>query len=201
MSSDKVLSRRNLIRSAAAVGGLGLASRFPRRAAAQELALTPECLDADEPTPDGGEGPFFRPSSPQRADIVEPDSDARTVELQGQVLTRSCRPVPRALLDLWHADEHGEYDNAGFRYRAHIYSDDRGQYRFRTILPGLYQARTRHFHMKVRAPEGRLLTTQLYFPGEARNSSDQLYKPELLMRVSDGPHTLASHFDFVLDLI
>jgi protocatechuate 3,4-dioxygenase beta subunit len=37
------------------------------------------------------------------------------------VLTRSCRPVAQTLVDLWHADERGEYDNGGFRYRGHVH--------------------------------------------------------------------------------
>ena len=54
----------------------------------------------------------------QRADLVEPDTKARLVEINGQVLTRSCHPVERALVDLWHVDERGEYDNGGFRFMS-----------------------------------------------------------------------------------
>jgi protocatechuate 3,4-dioxygenase beta subunit len=201
MSVNKILTRRSMLGSAIAVGGLSLTPRFPRRASAQDLVPTPECREANDPTPEGGEGPFFIPRSPERSDLVETDSEARIVELQGQVLARSCRPVPNALLDLWQADEHGVYDNSGFRYRAHIYSDGRGNYRFRTVLPGLYEARTRHFHLKVQAPERSVLTTQLYFPDEPRNRYDLLYKPELLMRVSETPHALMTRFVFVLDLV
>jgi hypothetical protein len=32
------------------------------------------------------------------------------------VLTRSCRPLRGAVVDLWHANETGEYDNIGFRW-------------------------------------------------------------------------------------
>ncbi len=201
MSANKILTRRSMLGSAVAVGGLSLTSRFARRASAQDLVPTPECRDANDPTPEGGEGPFFVPRSPERSDLVETGSDARIVELQGLVLSRSCRPVANALLDLWQADEHGVYDNSGFRYRAHIYSDERGNYRFRTVLPGLYEARTRHFHMKVQAPERSVLTTQLYFPDEPRNRYDLLYEPELLMSVSENPHALTTRFDFVLDLV
>lgn len=201
MSANKIITRRSMLGSAVAIGGLGLASRIPRRASAQDLALTPECRDANDPTPQGGEGPFYIPRSPERADLVETGSEAQIVELQGQVLARSCRPLPNALLDLWQADEHGEYDNSGFRYRAHIFSDEEGRYRFRTVLPGLYEARTRHFHLKVQAPESGLLTTQLYFPNEQRNRYDLLYQPELLMRVSETPQLMTTHFNFVLDLV
>src|SRR6266480_5236946 len=63
---------------------------------AEPLAPTPQCHDGDAPTVRQSEGPYFKPSSPERADLVEPNSKARLVEVRGQVLTRSCRPVPRS---------------------------------------------------------------------------------------------------------
>src|SRR5258706_6829889 len=86
-------------------------------ACAQPLSPTPQCHDGDDPTVRQTEGPYFKPSSPQRADLFEPTSKARRVELGGQVLTRACRPVAQALVDLWHADERGQYDNSGLRHR------------------------------------------------------------------------------------
>jgi protocatechuate 3,4-dioxygenase beta subunit len=77
-------------------------------ALAEPLAPTPQCHDGQAPTVRQSEGPYFKPSSPERADFVESNTKARLVELSGQVLTRSCRPVPRALMELWHADERGE---------------------------------------------------------------------------------------------
>ena len=146
---------------------------YPALTFAESAAPTPQCHDGDEATIRQTEGPYFKPSSPQRADLVEPETKARLVEINGQVLTRSCRPVERALVDLWHADERGEYDNAGFRYRGHLFTDGEGRYRFRTILPALYPGRTRHYHIKVQAPERPVLTTQLYFPDEPTNRRDR----------------------------
>jgi protocatechuate 3,4-dioxygenase beta subunit len=116
------------------------------------------------------------------------------------VLTRSCRPVERALVDLWHADERSEYDNAGFRYRGHIFTDAQGRYRFRTILPALYSGRTRHYHIKLQAPERPVLTTQLYFPDEPANRRDGLFRRELTMQLAEAPNGLAARFDFILDM-
>jgi hypothetical protein len=113
------LSRRQMLSGTLASSGLGLLIRYPTLSFAQSAAPTPQCHDGDEATIRQTEGPYFKPSSPQRADLIEPDARARLVEVNGQVLTRSCRPIERALLDLWHADEHGEYDNASFRYRGH----------------------------------------------------------------------------------
>jgi Dioxygenase len=135
-------SRRQIVRSALVSSGLGVAIGYPALTFAQSAAPTPQCHDANEATIRQTEGPYFKPSSPQRADLVEPDTKARLVEINGQVLTRSCHPVERALVDLWHADERGEYDNAGFRYRGHLFTDGEGRYRFRTILPALYPGRT-----------------------------------------------------------
>jgi protocatechuate 3,4-dioxygenase beta subunit len=192
-------SRRQLLRSVAAAGGLGLTG-YADLVRGQEIAPTPECRDNDPPTLPETEGPFFKPRSPERADLTAPPGRGRLTELSGYVLTRGCRPVSRALLELWHADDAGEYDNRGFRYRGHIFTDAQGRYRFRTIMPGLYPGRTRHYHLKVQAPTRPVLTTQLYFPNEPLNLRDGSFHPELLMRMADAGQGLATRFDFVLDM-
>jgi protocatechuate 3,4-dioxygenase beta subunit len=104
------------------------------------------------------------------------------------------------VVDLWHADEGGEYDNIGFRYRGHVITGPDGAFRFRTVVPALYSGRTRHYHVKVQAPGSRLVTTQLYFPNEPANFRDVLFQSELLMRVADAGDGLDGRFDFVLDV-
>jgi len=115
------------------------------------------------------------------------------------VFSRGCRPVAHALLDFWHADDSGEYDNEGFRLRGHQFTDDAGRFRLESIVPGLYPGRTRHFHVRVQAPHGRVLTTQLYFPGEPRNRNDGLFRSDLLMSMRDAGNAKAAQFHFVLD--
>ncbi len=166
----------------------------------QELKPTPECKHDDAATIRQTEGPFFKPRSPERADLIEPGLKGQPVELVGLVLTRACRPVAGAFVDLWHADNDGEYDNRGFRFRGHQITDAAGRYRFRTIVPALYPGRTRHYHVKVQAAERPVLTTQLYFPNETMNRRDGLFRKELLMRVADLAEGLAARFDFVLDM-
>jgi protocatechuate 3,4-dioxygenase beta subunit len=192
-------SRRAILRTALAAGGAGLVAQYPELTLAQAVP-TPQCHDGDEPTVRQTEGPYFKPSSPPRTDLVETGTKGRLVEISGQVLTRSCAPVARALLDLWHADEWGEYDNKGFRYRGHIFTDGEGRYRFRTILPAVYRGRTRHYHLKVQAPERPVLTTQLYFPDEPGNRRDGLFRRELVMRMAEAGDGLSARFDFVLDM-
>src|SRR5258708_30817276 len=111
-------------------GGLLAASAFGAAqlvlddAFAQPLAPTPQCHDGGAPTIRETEGPYFKPSSPQRADLVEPGSKARLVELSGQVLTRSCAPVAQPLRDVWHADDRRAYDKAGLRSLGHLLTHD-----------------------------------------------------------------------------
>src|SRR5262249_8584381 len=166
-------------------GMLAAGLELSRGGVARNLAPTPSCHDGDEPTVRQTEGPFFKPRSPERSDLRDPGNGGRPFELSGFVLTRSCRPLPRAVVALWHADDKGEYDNVGFRYRGHVITGPDGAFRFSTIVPAIYSGRTRHYHVKVQAPGSRLLTTQLYFPDEPANRADGLFQRELLMQIAN----------------
>jgi protocatechuate 3,4-dioxygenase beta subunit len=148
-------------------------------------------------TPRQTEGPFFKTSSPQRKSLLEANSAGPRLVLAGVVMTPDCKPVPNALLDFWHSDEQGAYDNRGFRYRGHQHADAQGRYRLETIIPAEYPGRTRHIHVKVQAPRGRVLTTQIYFPGDPGNKRDGLYQPELEMKQAKAGE---GSFDFVVNV-
>lgn len=162
------------------------------------LAATPACRDGDAPTLPQTEGPYFKPSSPERVELFESGMAGQPIELVGFVLSRDCKPVSGALLDFWQADDKGRYDNSDFRLRGHQFTDTEGRYRLRSIVPGLYPGRTRHIHVKVQPRNGRVLTTQLYFPGEQQNRSDGLFRKELLVRTAKNAGWLAGRFDFVV---
>ena len=190
-------TRRTILATGAFAAG-SLLTLDPSRAQAP-LDPTPECHDGAV-TQRQTEGPFFKPSSPERVELIEPGMGGQPIELTGFVLTRGCKPVPGALVDLWQADDKGDYDNSGFRLRGHQFADAEGRYRFRTIVPAQYPGRTRHLHVKVQPKGGRILTTQLYFPGEAENRRDGLYRKELLIRTAKNAGAIAGRFDFVLDM-
>jgi protocatechuate 3,4-dioxygenase beta subunit len=181
-------------------GALAAGSLFGigRSVAQATLSPTPACHDGDEPTLAQTEGPFFKPSSPERIELVEAGMAGQPIELVGFVLTRGCKPIAGALLDFWQADDKGRYDNSTFRLRGHQFTDAEGRFRLRSIVPGAYVGRTRHIHVKVQPRGGRVLTTQLYFPGEAKNRSDGLFRTELLVRTAKNEGLLAGRFDFVL---
>ena len=85
-------------------------------------------------------------------------------------------------------------------------ADGAGRYAFRTIRPGLYPGRTPHIHLRAQPPGGgAALTTQVYFPGEARNETDALLRrlpPEaralLLARVAPVDGGQRAEFDIFL---
>jgi len=188
-----------LIGSGLALAGFALPSNLVLAQGA-ELPPTPECRDAHDVTPRQTEGPYYTPNTPERANLREPGMKGTSVALGGLVLTRSCKPVANAIVDLWHADDAGTYDNAGFRLRGFVKTDAEGRYAFQTIVPGLYPGRTRHYHAKVQAPRAPLLTTQLYFPDEPGNARDFLYRKELLIRSAKVADGMAARFDFVVDI-
>lgn len=181
---------------------LALPAFVPHAASGQEaphlLTLTPACGEDAALTPRQSEGPFFTPNTPLKRDFTGDSRGGRKFTVAGYVLTRDCRPAPQALIELWHADDDGEYDNSGYALRGHQFSDAQGRWWFETIVPGLYPGRTRHFHVKVQRPGGPLLTTQLYFPSEEANARDGLFDPALLLDLRRGSDGAFGRFDFVV---
>ena len=112
--------------------------------------------------------------------------------LSGTVLSADCKPIPNVSLDFWQADANGDYDNRGYRYRGVVTSDAEGRYRLETNLPPPYMGRPRHIHVKIQRPGGRVLTTQLYFPGESRNAN-----AALVVKMERDGSVLRAAYDFV----
>jgi len=168
-------------------------------ATATPLAPTPTCDDGDDPTPAQTKGPYFKANSPEQTDLRSGAGGGTALNLSGTVVTTGCQPVGQAKMELWQADTNGEYDNSGYRLRGHQFTDAQGRYAVQTVVPGFYPGRTRHIHVMVQAPNGKVLTTQLYFPGEARNASDGIYRAECLLDVTDTASGKDATFTFVLN--
>ena len=143
-------------------------------------------------TPEQDEGPFFI-AAEERSDIRE-DRDGLPLSLELQLVSaQGCKPVAGARVEIWHCDAQGRYSGYpehlahrpfdSMRYlggtnghktpenekrflRGSQKTDADGVVRFQTIVPGWYEPRVPHIHLKV-FNEGRAyLTTQLYFPGD-----------------------------------
>ena len=169
-------------------------------AGTRELEPTPACGEADDATPPQTTGPFYKSRSPERKSLFEPGIAGTRIVLEGRVRSTKCKLIESALVDFWQADASGVYDNTGYRLRGHQFTDAGGKYRLETIVPGLYPGRTRHFHVRVQAPNRPILTTQLYYPDEPQNKRDSIFNPKLVLALRDSAGARAANFDFVLDL-
>ncbi|MGC1509894.1 dioxygenase family protein [Ketobacter sp.] len=193
---NSLLTRRHVLK--ASVVSTAAAATMPALA----FNLNPDGPTTPEPTcgtltVNQTEGPYFTPGSPQKTNIREAGYEGTLLVVRGKVMA-GCDPVANALLDFWQADGDGEYDNEGYRFRGHQYTNAEGVFYLETIVPGLYPGRTRHIHVKVQKPNGRVLTTQLYFPWESGNSRDFIYDSTLLLEISEEEGVQVGEIDFVL---
>lgn len=133
-------------------------------------------------TPSQTEGPFFVDQRMHRSDLRALTDGSRIAGMPLALALRvqsvaggSCKPLPDAIVDIWHCDATGRYSEveddgsaagAGF-LRGYQRTDANGKVRFMTIYPGAYPGRAVHIHFKVRVPDakgnGHELTSQLYF--------------------------------------
>jgi len=144
------------------------------------------------------EGPFYKAGSPENASIYQVGMTGTKLVVSGYVYDTHCQPVAKAWLDFWQADANGNYDNSGYTLRAHQYTDSNGYYQLTTVVPGLYPGRTEHIHFKVQAPNGKILTSQLFFPGISQNNSDGIYDAGLLLSIQETSDGLSGQYNFVV---
>jgi protocatechuate 3,4-dioxygenase beta subunit len=127
---------------------------------------------------------------------VSGKASGQVVYVRGRVLDRDCRPVENASVIIWQASESGRYNHTGdaanidfrhpqngvvirrvldrqFQYWGKTATNDKGEYLFKTILPGFYPAdlasgwyRPPQIHFLVSAPGAPQFVTQMYFRGE-----------------------------------
>ena len=144
-------------------------------------------------TPRAIEGPLYVAGAPLskgevRLDEGEPPRGEVFV-MEGRVLDTAGKPVAGAIMDVWHANEHGRYSHFDpsqpeYALRRRIETDAEGHYRFRSFLPpgyaippdgptselfaalGRHGNRPAHVHFLVAAPGLRTLTTQINIPGD-----------------------------------
>lgn len=194
----KVASRRAILTALVASSALAATSAFSQSPDATG-ELTPSCGNAPQPTRPQTEGPFFKSNSPLRSNLANDAPHGVKIILSGFVFNAACRPIPMSLIELWHADDNGRYDNDGFKLRGHQFTDEIGRWQFSTIVPALYPGRTRHYHVKVQRPNGQTLTTQLYFPDEPQNRRDNIFDERLLLKIDRSRDIASARFDFFID--
>jgi protocatechuate 3,4-dioxygenase beta subunit len=211
------VSRRGFLRSAFAgaagvsvAGGAQAQSDQPDKAAKADTPKAPPkysdyLKDADKgnavlPLTDNNiEGPFYRPGAPVREDgkLYREGDKGDVLVVSGQVVGQNGDPVPSAVLDVWHTNAFGRYDNDDpehppaedeFRFRGKIRVNKKGEFRFETVRPGHYkltpgQYRTAHVHFKVTGDGYQPLTSQFFFRGEQYNATDPWFKPAMVLDI------------------
>ncbi|MDB6139975.1 MAG: intradiol ring-cleavage dioxygenase, partial [Verrucomicrobiaceae bacterium] len=169
-------SRRRLLRSLA----IASAGFTTQGAFAEALLLTPRQT----------EGPYYPDHLPvdQDSDLIHVTGDSAAAlgtvtNFGGRLLNAGGKPISSASIELWQADNNGCYihsrgtqngkeRDSHFQGFGKVTTNEKGEYRFRTIMPGLYTGRTRHYHIAVMKNGKRMLTTQLYIAGESHNDHD-----------------------------
>ncbi len=154
------------------------------------FALVPLAKAQLATTPETTEGPYYPFNSGQTLDttwLVGADNDltlvtGKTVRasgtrflLSGTVVNQSGTAISGATIELWEADNGGTYyygnasgndiskRDTNFQSYGTTTTDSSGNWSFRTIKPGLYTGRIRHFHYKVRINGTTVLTSQFVF--------------------------------------
>ena len=103
--------------------------------------------------------------------MAAPDEPGERLIISGRVFNLNCNEfIPETIVDVWHANDVGQYDNQTFNLRGITYTNAQGLYLFETIIPGKYlngaSFRPSHIHYKITPPGFPTLTTQLYFEGD-----------------------------------
>lgn len=145
-------SRRQFLQYLLTGTSFSLATKwlFPQPSNSFELVQSARC----NPTSPDILGPFYQPNAPLRNRVGS-----------GYVLTgvvksvNNCRPLTGAKIELWLVGLDGEYSD---RYRATIFSDKNGSYRFESHFPPPYSSRPPHIHLRVTAKNHQELITQHY---------------------------------------
>jgi protocatechuate 3,4-dioxygenase beta subunit len=151
-------------------------------------------------------GPYYKPGAPERSDIVD-GQPGQALVVSGTVYGCDCvTPLAGAVVDVWQANDAGEYDNTGYVLRGKMTTDAEGHYEIATILPGFYlngaSYRPRHIHYKVSHLDDVALTTQLYFEGDPNIPTDAFVKPSLVMPLSEEPDGAGgTRFRCVFDIV
>ena len=145
-------------------------------------------------------GPFYPITRPLDSDsdltVVKGRSgraEGKVVHLMGRVLDQNGAPVRDTTVELWQCNAKGRYAHPadvnpapldpnfqGFGVQT---TDAKGEFRFKTIKPAAYPIRlmnpdairTPHIHFDISGVNTRLVT-QMYFPGEADNNTDIIFR-------------------------
>jgi protocatechuate 3,4-dioxygenase beta subunit len=173
------------------------AAHHPARLAAiLSLISAASAFAAATPTAEVTEGPFYPFNSTNTLPAIERsnrDNDLTRLAgaskaaagmpflLSGIVRDLNGKPLEGVKIELWQTDNGGAYYHSGdknvakrdvnFQFYGESITGKDGAYSFRTVKPGLYSGRIRHFHFKVKRGDTTVLTSQFTFDDERADFS------------------------------
>lgn len=146
--------------------------------AATETAVA-ETADDTGLTQQVTQGPFYVTGTNELTDgnLNYDDLTGEKIKVQGYVYAGATgtTPVAGAKVDIWHADDSGNYLPNGngeastystdeISLRGFVMTDENGYYEYTSIYPGEYSGRTRHIHTNTTADGYKGVITQLIIP-------------------------------------
>lgn len=181
-----------------------------------ETAVSPQPIQISYTTPAQQEGPYYPVEKPS-----DRDNDLTSVagasgppagdilHLSGVVYDANGWPIEGLIVEIWQTDNSGIYLHPGdgntdqrdrnFQFYGEAITNADGLYSFRTIVPGLYEPRPRHIHVKVKQNGQELITTQFYFANEANEDPALLINPAPAADDNGNP-ILVGQRDIVLSI-
>lgn len=144
-------------------------------------------------------GPFFVDDAPQiqHGEDMSGGAAGQPCFVEGRVTDVHGNPVPNARIEVWEADEDGFYDvqytDGRVACRAHLFSDENGEYNFWGLTPTPYPIpydgpvgkmldavgrspmRASHLHFMVTAENLRTLVTHIFVKGDELVKYDTVF--------------------------
>ncbi len=146
-----------------------------------------EAAPALRPTPLVSEAPPEPTSDRERAlatFTAAPQAAGEVMIVYGKVLDGNGNPMAGTAVEIWQTDASGVYDHPNdpgtasrdlsFQFYGTSVTDESGLYLFRTVRPAEYGSRPPHLHVKVKAENRELLTTQFYFTEDKAGVQSEL---------------------------
>ena len=149
-------------------------STFGRVIETESKKFSGDCTTTDDIL-----GPFYRKNAPMRNDLLFDGLSGNPILIKGKIFTDDCTTVlPDALVEIWHCNTEGDYDNKSDKmdHRARWVSNKKGDYNFKTIMPGKYLNgrlyRPAHIHFRITCEGHKELISQIYFSGDPHITED-----------------------------
>lgn len=130
---------------------------------------------------DGG-GPYYESNTPFRENLAPENHSGTELTVTGRVLNSDCtRSMGGVIVDIWQANESGNYDDLW--YRGRVLTSDDGTYTFTTVIPRGYGEGTAfrppHIHFKIWQESTEIITSQMFLPESRNQGIEEAYIMEL----------------------